>query len=343
MSDRIKLFQLDRLWKEVHLDLTRLAAAEMKKGFAQKGPFVEKLENRIAEYFDRKHCITTASCTDALYIGVTALGLPSHSRIAVNNYTFVASAHAIRKAGHIPVPIDIDDRYSMNIELINNCDAAIVVDLFGNMSPLPYIPTIVDAAQSFESMEDCITSANRGKIACVSFSPTKTISSWGSGGAILTDDDDIAEKCYRLRLHGKLKNSDDAIEAGSNSMISVFEAAAIWTGMNKMHRWRDRRDLIARYIAKESSYECGIDLSQDRHTHSKLVFTSKDAPAIIKKLNDENIEACLTYSRLISEETLYKNNNDYPNSVRLRNTTFTVPNQHTLTDDEVERIAKALK
>lgn len=342
MSDRIRLFQLDRLWKEVQDEIIPLATSHLSEGAVQKGILVRELEKNIATYFDRKHCITTASCTDALHLAVTALDLPPKSRIAVSNYTFVASAHAIKRAGHIVVPIDVNDNYCMNTSLIENCDAAIAVDIFGNMSDIPNIPTIVDAAQSFES-KDTLKSASRGKIACLSFSPTKTISSWGSGGAILTDDDKIAQECQRLRLHGKHCNDDIASDTGLNSMISTFEAAAICVGIDNMHNWNLRRKKIAEYLAKESSYQCSIDFNQTKHTYSKLVFTSDDRDATIERIYRKQIDVVPTYTLLISDEKLYKQEQSYPNSEKLRDTSFTIPNQHTLTDYEVERIAKALK
>lgn len=342
MSDRIQLFQLDRLWTKVGNEILDIATTEMHKGVAQNGLFVSLLEQRIANYFDRKYCITTGSCSDALYLGIRALNLPPHSRIAVSNYTFVASAHAIARAGHIVVPIDVNKNYCMNTDLIEDCAAAVAVDIFGNMSNIPNIPTVVDAAQSFESKNDT-KSGSRGKIACLSFAPTKTIPSWGSGGAILTDDDDIAFDCYRLRLHGKLTNSHVAVDVGINSMLSSFEAAAIWVGMDHMHEWNLRRKQIAEYLVKESNHECSLDFTQAKHTYSKLVFTNNHVAAIIDKMNKSNIEATNTYRRLISDETLYKQSKSFPYSEKLRDTSFTVPNQHTLTDDEVERIAKALR
>lgn len=342
MHDRIRLFQLDRLWREVEDQIIPLATTYLRNGQVQKGVLVRELEKRIATYFNRKHCITTASCTDALHLGVTALGLPPNSRIAVSNYTFVASAHAIKRAGHIAVPIDVDNNYCMNTSLIENCDAAMVVDIFGNISDIPNIPTIVDAAQSFES-KGALKSGSRGKIACLSFSPTKTISSWGSGGAILTDDDDIAQECYKLRLHGKHCNDHIASDTGLNSMISTFEAAAIWVGMDNMHNWNLRRKQITEYLVKESRYPCSLDFIQQKHTYSKLVFTSEDRETAIARIYDQRIDVIPTYTLLISDEELYKQEQEYPNSTRLRDISFTVPNQHTLTDDEVEIIARALR
>ena len=101
MSDRIKLFQTDRAWAEIREQVWDLVETEHSQGYAQRGPLNEKLEQRLAKQFNRKHCITTANCTDALDISIQSLNLPKKSKIAVGNYTFTASAHSIARAGHL--------------------------------------------------------------------------------------------------------------------------------------------------------------------------------------------------------------------------------------------------
>jgi UDP-2-acetamido-2-deoxy-ribo-hexuluronate aminotransferase len=348
MSDRIKLFQTERSWPEIREQVWALTEQQHLLGQAQNGTINNELESRLATKFNRKHCITTANCTDALTIALIALGLPKHSMIGVSNYTFTASAHAIARAGYTVIPIDVTDNYCVDPSKVKYLSALVTVDLFGNMSAWKElnklnIPIVNDAAQSLESHDGVNWSAGYGKLSCISFSPSKTISSWGSGGAVLTDDDELAATCKKLRLHGKSKNDDLAIHPGLNSMLGSFEAACVIAGLDRMDLWLERRRKIAEYLIAESQYPTGLDMTLQSNTLHKLVFQSQDRESLRKKFIDAGIDCPIHYINMISDEPLYRNNCKFPVSDKLKNITFTVPNQHTLTDVEVERIAKELK
>jgi dTDP-4-amino-4,6-dideoxygalactose transaminase len=317
-------------------------------GQAQNGVLTHQLETELANRYDRKFCITTACATDALDIAIQSLGLAPHSRIAVPNYTFTATAHAVIRAGHVPVVFDVEDNYCINANRIHDVDAIVPVDLFGNMCDYKSlmthgVPIVVDAAQSLESTDvDGIASPSRGILSCVSFSPSKTISSWGSGGAILTDDPVLADRCKKLRLHGKQANASQSIAAGLNSMMSSSECAAVLVGLKHSAKWQSRRKAIADYLVSESRHSAAVDpLSQ--HTLSKLVFQAQDQKSAVERLSQLNVETAVHYRLLINDEQIYHSSQNFLNSNRLQSISFTVPNQHTLTDYEVELIAKGLK
>ena len=348
MSDKIKLFQTERAWQEIREQVWTLTEEQHLTGQAQNGSITRDLESRLAKKFNRKHCITTANCTDALTISLISLGLPKHSMVGVSNYTFTASAHAIARAGYTAIPIDVTNTYCVDPNKVKHLSALVAVDLFGNMSDWTElnkldIPIVNDSAQSLESHDGVNWSAGYGKLSCVSFSQSKTISSWGSGGAVLTDDDELAAICKKLRLHGKSKNDDLAIHPGLNSMLGSFEAACITAGLDRMDHWLERRRKIAEYLVTESQYPTGLDMTLQSNTLHKLVFQSQNREHIRKKFVDAGIDCPIHYINMINDEILYRNNCEFPVSDKLKNITFTVPNQHTLTDVEVERIAKELK
>jgi len=343
----INLFQNDRLWKEIRSDVIDLVDHEHSSGMAQNSGLVKLLESRLAELFNRQHCVTFASCTDALVGACIALQLPKHARVGVSNYTFTATAHAIARAGYTAVPIDVTENYTINVDKINSVDAVIAVDIFGNMSnwqqlQLLSIPVINDAAQSFESHNGYMHSATYGDISCISFSPSKTVSSWGSGGALLTDDADVAAQARLLRLHGKPNNSTPSVHQGMNSMISSFEAACVWAGLDRSEQWQRRRKEIADQIISNSKYPCAID-DIPIHTLHKLVFQSEDRSSVVQHLKEQGVASAVHYALTINDELLYNIDNDFSVSNRLKARSFTVPNQQSLTDQEVEQIAKALQ
>jgi UDP-2-acetamido-2-deoxy-ribo-hexuluronate aminotransferase len=348
MSDQIKLFQTQRSWQEIGHEVIDLVNSAHSKGQAQNGELTLLLEKTLADKFNRGYCITTASCTDALNIAVLALQLPPDAIVATSDYTFTATAHAIARSNCYVRPTDVDENYCIDSDLCYDVDAVVAVDVFGNMTDYQQlqqlgVPIIVDAAQSFDSKDAHDNwSAEYGVASCISFSPSKPISSWGSGGAILTDNPDFASRCRRLRLHGKQNNDDNAIHAGLNSMMSSMECASVLVSLKYADAWRQRRAKIAKYLISESRFPTAIDLDLPQHTFSKLVFQSLDRDTAINHLTKHNVDSVIHYKKLISNESLYHcgfiNNSEY-----LKNVSFTVPNQHTLTDAEVERIAKGLQ
>ena len=344
----IGLFQNQRNWEAIKEQVMIYLDQDHNAGRAQNGELTDILEQRLADHFNRKYCVTTASCTDALVISIIASDLKPNSKVAVPNYTFTATAHAVARAGYTVVPVDVGRDYCIDVAEIPPVDAIIGVDMFGNMCNWEKIqalglPTINDAAQSIESHDGTRYSAGYGDVACLSFSPTKTISSWGSGGAILTDNKRIADKARKLRLHGKQNNNASAIHPGLNSMMSSFECACVLAGLNHSKEWQHRRNRIAGYISERSRFKCASVHNLRTHTHSKLVFQSKDRDSVQKLLNQKEINTAIHYNLLINEEPLYRGGKILPISKRLSEISFTVPNQHTLTDAEVERLGKNLK
>lgn len=348
VPSKIRLIQSDRIWKIIGPEVLDLVNQAHNLGQAQNGSLTQQLEAELARRYRRKFCITTACATDALDIALQSLELTAGSRVAVPNYTFTATAHAVARSGHVPIAFDINNNYCIDASSIHDVDAVVPVDLFGNMcdhkSLLTHnVPVVVDAAQSLESTDaDGVPSPSYGVLSCVSFSPSKTISSWGSGGAILTDDPVLADRCRRLRLHGKQINSDQSIAPGLNSMMSSAECAAVLVGLKHSSKWQARRKCIADYIMDQSQYAAAVD-SLPQHTLSKLVFQAQDRARVVDRLTQLNIETAVHYQRLISDEQIYHSSQSFLNSSELRSISFTVPNQHTLTDHEIELIAKGLR
>jgi UDP-2-acetamido-2-deoxy-ribo-hexuluronate aminotransferase len=344
----IGLFQNQRNWETIKEQVLDLINEDHNIGRAQNGTLMNRLETVLAERFKKQYCITVASCTDALVIGMLAMDLKPNSKVAVPNYTFTASAHAVARAGHTVVPVDVGADYCYDAGAnLNPVDAIVGVDMFGNMCDWEVVqqlgvPTINDAAQSIESHNGKKHSAEYGDIACLSFSPSKTISSWGSGGAVLTNSKRIADKARKLRLHGKETNDATAIHAGMNSMMSSFECACVLVGLEHSTKWQTRRHRISEYLIEKSKYKSAIK-KLPKHTYSKLVFQSDDRLQTLEHLQKQNIGTAIHYNMMITDETLYRGGKTLPLSIQLKAKSFTVPNQHTLTDAEVEHIGKNLK
>ena len=133
--NKIALFQNERNWQQIRNQVFDLVDQDSANGQAQNTRLVGKLEQRLAELYNRRYCVTTASCTDALIIALTCLNLPLGSVVAVSNYTFVATAHAVARAGYRVHPVDVNSNYCIDASQIPTTARAVVVaDMFGNMS-----------------------------------------------------------------------------------------------------------------------------------------------------------------------------------------------------------------
>ena len=362
----IKLFQLDRLWQEIRQDALADIDAVASQGYAQRGPSVENLEKWLRDYSGRRNAITVASCTDALRCSLQFLFKDyNNSFIAVPSYTFAATVHAIKNAGCTPVFIDVDEDYHMRVDTIPAwINGIVTVDLFGlaqNYDGLRNlgVPVIMDAAQSIETFdEQGRSSLNQGWASCTSFAPTKTIPAFGSGGAILTDDDDFAEWARRWRTHGKITNSDMSVCYGANSMMSSLEAAQVLCGVQRHLAWRQRREDIANiYTASINSRLITAPNTRGVHTWHKYVIRCQDQGVRVRFQNymkERGIDTQLFYNPLVHQEHIYANDADVfhepaicdfklVNSEWLSNRSVGIPCQHTLTDQEVNIISTALR
>ncbi|NDB56972.1 hypothetical protein EB001_00740 [bacterium] len=357
MNYYIKMFQLDRLWNEIKDDALSLIDSAAATGLGQKSKAVKDLETALSTYSNRKHVITTASCTDALTCAIEALNLPPKSLVAIQSLTFIAAATSIIRSGMIPYFIDVDECGHIKLETIpKNCSAVIVTDLWGCsidyeklqnwQKENPNIFVIMDAAQSIESSLNADKSLSQGIISVTSFSPSKTIPSWGSGGALLTDNDKIHNFAKKWITHGKEKNSDFATIFGANSTLGTLEAAQLLSVFISHKERHNRRCKIAEsYInALKDSYIKPLPYRGIHTWHKFIIDCVEQREKIIEIFNANGIETKTFYQPLITDEPLYKDfmHTDMNCSNYFSKNLLAIPCQSTLNDNEIFKICEVL-
>ena len=205
------------------------------------GPEVAKLEEKLAEYTGAKYCITVANGTDALQIAQMALGIGPGDEVITPGFTYIATAETVALLGAKPVYVDIDPRtYNINPALLEAAitpltKAIVPVSLFGQCADFDAInsiaakyniPVIEDAAQSFGATYKGHKSCNLSTIACTSFFPTKPLGCYGDGGAIFTNDDELAKVMRQISRHGQDRRYHH-IRVGVNSRLDTIQAAIL--------------------------------------------------------------------------------------------------------------------
>jgi dTDP-3-amino-3,4,6-trideoxy-alpha-D-glucose transaminase len=224
------------------------------------GPEVEAFENDFADYLGVRHVVGVANGTDALTLALKALGVGPGDDVVVPSFTFYASAEAIPPTGARPVFCDVDpDTMCVTAETVKaaitpNTKAVIAVHLFGNVAPIADImalglPVIEDAAQSAGSTSAAGRPGGLGTIATFSFFPSKNLGCFGDGGAVTTNDAELADKVQMLRFHGSRDKSTFEL-VGHNSRLDEMQAAILRVQLPHLDGWADGRRAAAAAYAR---------------------------------------------------------------------------------------------
>jgi len=205
------------------------------------GPEVAELEEKLASYTGAKHCITVANGTDALQIAQMALGIGPGDEVITPSFNYIATAETAALLRAKPVYVDIDPRtYNLDPALLEaaitpRTKAIVPVSLYGQCADFDAInaiaakhgiPVIEDAAQSFGATYKGRKSCNLSTIACASFFPSKPLGCYGDGGAIFTNDDELAKVMRQIARHGQNRRYYH-VRVGVNSRLDTLQAAIL--------------------------------------------------------------------------------------------------------------------
>ena len=239
-------------------------AGVLERGVYILGPELEAFEQELAQYLGVRHAIGVGNGTDAITIGLRALGVGPDDEVVVPAFTFYASAEAVVNARARPVFCDVDpDTRNMTPDTVRavltpRTRAIVSVDLFGLPAPSPALrelglPVLEDGAQAAGASLDGRRAGSLADVATFSFYPSKNLGAFGDGGAITTDDDQIAELARALRFHGS-RDKQTFEYVGYNSRLDELQAAILRVMLPELDGWCDGRRAAARAYS-----ETGID------------------------------------------------------------------------------------
>ena len=202
---------------------------------------VTELEEKLSAYCSAKYCITCANGTDALQIALMALGIGVGDEVITPGFTYIATAETVALLGAKPIYVDVDAKtYNLDVNQLENAitpktKAIIPVSLYGQCADFDEInaiaakynlPVIEDAAQSFGASYKGRKSCNLTTIACTSFFPSKPLGCYGDGGAIFTNDEELAKIIRQVARHGQDRRYHH-IRVGVNSRLDTLQAAIL--------------------------------------------------------------------------------------------------------------------
>lgn len=223
------------------------------------GPEVAELEEKLAAYTGAKYCITVANGTDALQIAQMALDIGPGDEVITPGFTYIATAETVALLGAKPVYVDVCPRtYNLDpakleAAITPKTKAIIPVSLYGQCADMDAInaiaakhgiPVIEDAAQSFGASYKGRTSCNLSTIACTSFFPSKPLGCYGDGGAIFTNDDELAKVIRQIARHGQDRRYYH-IRVGVNSRLDTLQAAILLPKLALLDEEMQQRQQVA--------------------------------------------------------------------------------------------------
>lgn len=231
------------------------------------GPEVGELEEKLAAFVGAKYCISVANGTDALQIAQMALGVGPGDEVITPGFTYIATAETVALLGAKPVYVDVDPRtYNLDPQLLEaaitpRTKAIIPVSLYGQCADFDAInviaarhgiPVIEDAAQSFGATYKGKRSCNLTTIACTSFFPSKPLGCYGDGGAIFTNDEELAKVMRQIARHGQDRRYHH-IRVGVNSRLDTLQAAILLPKLEIFRCELEQRQQVAQ------QYQCLLE------------------------------------------------------------------------------------
>jgi dTDP-4-amino-4,6-dideoxygalactose transaminase len=352
--------------KRQHRDLKRelLAAVERVLDSSQfvLGAEGRALEAELADQAKVRHGIGVGSGTDALRLGLVAVGVGPGDEVITPAFSFVASATTIVMAGAQPVFVDIEpatcalDPDALEAAITPRTRAIVVVHLYGHPAPMDRIAAIArrrgvalveDAAQAIGATWDGRPVGGWGDAACLSFYPTKNLGACGDGGLLLTDRDDVAAHLRRLRHHGDTGRYEH-VELGYCSRLDDVQAAMLRVKLRHLEAWtRARRRLAARYQSAFAGLPLQLPVEDPRARHIYHVYTVRHErrDALAKVLADLGVGTAVHYPRAVPDQPVFALDAEHrwPQARRAAREVLSLPCYPEMTDDEVDGVIAAVR
>ena len=332
------------------------------------GPEVAALEQQIAEYSQAKHCIGVSSGSDALLVSLMALDIGPGDEVITTPYTFFATAGAVARLGAKPVFVDIDpvtyniDPARIEEKVTARTKAILPVHLYGqcaDMQPILDIATqhglgvIEDAAQAIGAEYRGRRAGSMGTAGCFSFFPSKNLGAFGDGGAVVTNDDDFAEKTRRLRLHGSKPKYHHKV-IGGNFRLDAIHAAVLQVKLKHLDTWTSTRQRNARRYdslfaaAQLAGSLVGLPvIVEDRHIFNQYVVRLPDRDAVKQHLSEQGIGSEIYYPVSMHEQECFSylgyQPEDLPESHRAAEETLALPCYPEITAEQQQYVVDTIR
>ena len=290
----------------------------LESGNYVQGPKLAQFEQELARYSNLKESVGLNSGTDALLLALVALGIGPGDEVITTSNTFFATAEAVWLAGATPVLVDCDpDTCNIDPNLIETAispqtKAIIPVHLYGQPAEMRAVSEIAkdhnlyvieDCAQALGARGDDFTFGELSNVVCTSFIIQKNLGCFGDGGAVITNDSNLATQIRKLRNHGSLKRSHHSL--GYNSRLDELHAAVLSVKLKHLDEWNDlRRERAKQYDSGLADTSLKLPYARPgfRHIFHLYVVETEDRDQLQAYLKSKNIVALTHYPIAIHQQ-----------------------------------------
>lgn len=325
------------------------------------GPEVIELEEKLAEFTGTKYCITCGNGTDALQIAQMALGIGPGDEVITPGFTYIATAETVALLGAKPVYVDVDpvtynlDPARLETAITSNTKAIIPVSLYGQCADFDAInaiaekyniPVIEDAAQSFGAMYKGKRSCNLTTIACTSFFPSKPLGGYGDGGAIFTNDDELAKVIRQVARHGQDRRYHH-VRVGVNSRLDSLQAAILLPKLEILAEELELRQQVANRYTKLLN-EAGIMstptiVEGNVSAYAQYTIQVENRSDVQAKLKEAGIPTAVHYPIPLNKQPAVADGSiELPVGDQIAERVMSLPMHPYLTEDEQLMVVSAL-
>ena len=325
------------------------------------GPEVKELEEKLAAYVGAKYCITCANGTDALQIALMALGVGVGDEVITPGFTYIATAETVALLGAKPVYVDVDAKtYNIDVTQLEaaitpRTKAIIPVSLYGQCADFDEIniiankynlPVIEDAAQSFGASYKGTKSCNLTTIACTSFFPSKPLGCYGDGGAIFTNDNELAKVIRQIARHGQDRRYHH-IRVGVNSRLDTIQAAILLPKLEILNDEMQARQQIAETYTKlfnEASIATTPFIKEGNiSAWAQYTIQIDSREAVQDKLNQAGIPTAVHYPIPLNKQPAVASEKVLPVGDKIAERVMSLPMHPYLTSEDIFNITEKIQ
>jgi len=358
----VSFLDLSRKVSSLRAEIDAAIAGVVESGPYVLGPRVEEFERSFAEYCGAPHAVGVASGTDAITIGLLAVGVEAGDEVITTSNSGVPTIAAIEAAAATPVLVDVDpvtrtlDPARLEAAVTRRTRAIVAVHLYGLGADMQAIGAIArshdlrlveDAAQAVGAEIDGRRAGTLADAAAFSFYPTKNLGALGDGGAVVATAEDVAVRARRLRTYGEDARYHSVMH-GRNSRLDPLQAAVLSVQLPHLDAWTKRRREIAAYYRRELA-ETSLELPNDApgrtHVYHLFAVRSTARDTLAERLQRDGVGTLVHYSTPVHFQPAYEHlaHGGLAESERLCAEVISLPLYPELTDVEVESVAAAVR
>ncbi len=327
------------------------------------GEHVQHFEEEFAEHCGARECVGVASGTDALHLALRVLDIGAGDEVITAANSFAATAFAISYTGATPVFVDVNpDDYNLNVDLIGQAvtprtKAVMPVHLYGQPANMQGVleaaaryglKVIEDASQAHGAIYRDQHVGALGDIGCFSFYPGKNLGAYGDGGAVVTNDESLADRLRMLRNYGqRIKNVHESL--GYNSRLDTMQAAILRVKLRYLDDWTvGRRRVAQRYNELLADAPVVLPHEHDfsRHVYHLYVIQHPHRDALLEHMTQQGVSCGIHYPHPLPAAAPYEAARTVPDGVpestRLSKQILSLPVYPEITDEQIQHVASSL-